>query len=134
MEKVCVMKLSTNLSHKLWREIVAAIIYLYNRISQALNNWISLYEAFYIYVFEKEKVSNPYKPYLHQLRAYSCKVYILIKSKSDAQYRYKRQKHDAKIHIGFMIGYESTNIYRIWISIKKKVVSVRDVIFDEDTI
>ena len=68
------------------------------------------------------------------MRAYSYKAYVLIKSKSDAQYRHKRQKLDAKAHISFLVGYELTNIYRVWIPIKKKVVSVRDVIFDEDTI
>ena len=95
---------------------------------------MSPYEAFHTYVFEKEEVSGPRKPRLHHLRAYGCKAYVLIKSKSDAQYRHKRRKLDAKAHIGFLVGYESTNIYRVWIPIKKKVVSVRDVIFDEDTI
>ena len=30
------------------------------------------------------------------------------------------------------MGYKSTNIYRIWIPHKKKVISTRDVIFNED--
>lgn len=54
--------------------------------------------------------------------------YVLIKSKGDPQFQNKRRKLDAKAHIGFLVGYESTNIYRVWISHKKKVVSVRDVI------
>lgn len=59
---------------------------------------------------------------------------MLIESKGDSQYRHKRRKLDAKAHIGFLVGYESTNIYRVWIPHKKKVVSVRDVIFNEDEV
>lgn len=108
--------------------------YLYNRTPGASNDWMSPYEAFHSYVFDKEEVSDPRKPLLHHLRAYGCKAYVQIKSKGDAQYRHKRRKLDAKAHIGFLVGYESTNIYRIWVPHKKKVVSVRDVIFNEDEI
>ena len=77
------------------------------------NNWMSLYEAFHIYVFEKEKVSGPHKPCFHHLRGYNCKAYMLIKSKDNAQYRYKHRKLDAKAYIGFLVNYKSTNIYQI---------------------
>ena len=59
---------------------------------------------------------------------------MLIQLKGDLQYWYKRWKLDAKAHIGFFVGYESTSIYWVWIPIKKKVVSVWDVIFDKDTV
>ena len=39
-----------------------------------------------------------------------------------------------KAWIGYMVGYAATNIYRIWIPHKGKVISVRDVIFNEDAI
>ena len=84
MEKACVIRLFKNLPHKLWREIVAAATYLYNRTPPASNNWRSSYKAFHTYVFEKEEVSGPQKPLLHHLRAYRCKAYVLIESKSDA--------------------------------------------------
>ena len=85
-------------------------------------------------MWDKEEVSGTQKPQLHHLRAYGCKCYVLIKSKGDPQYRSKRRKLGAKAHIGFLVGYESTNIYRVWIPHKRKVVSVRDVIFDEDEV
>lgn len=50
------------------------------------------------------------------------------------RYRHKLCKLDFKSHIGFLVGYESTNIYRVWVPYKKKVVSVQDVIFDEDKV
>lgn len=134
MEKARAMRLSANLPHKLWREIVSTATYLYNRTPRASNDWMSPYETFHRYVFDKEEVSGPRKPLLHHLRAYGCKAYVLIKSKGDAEYRHKRRKLDAKAHIGFLVGYESINIYRIWVPHKKKVVSVRDLLFNEDEI
>lgn len=50
------------------------------------------------------------------------------------RYRHKLCKLDFKSHIGFLVGYESTNIYRVWVPYKKKIVSVQDVIFDEDKV
>ena len=32
----------------------------------------------------------------------------------------------------FLIGYSSSNIYCVWISAQNKVISTRDVIFNED--
>ncbi len=90
MEKAYAIRLFKNLPHKLWREIVAAATYLYNRTLRASNNWRSPYKVFHTYVFEKEEVSGPQKPLLHHLRAYGCKAYVLVKSKGDAQYRHKR--------------------------------------------
>lgn len=77
------MRLSANLPHKLWREIVITAIYLYNKMPQASNGWSSSYKTFYIYVFDKEEVSNPRKPQLHHFKAYGYRCYVLIKSKGD---------------------------------------------------
>lgn len=81
------------------------------------------YEGFHSYVFEKEEVFGLRKPLFHHLRAYGYKAYVLIKSKGNAQYWHKRQKLDAKAHISFLVGYESTNIYQVWIPIKKSGIS-----------
>ena len=128
------MRLSANLPHKLWREIISTAGYLYNQTPRASNDWKSPYKAFHTFVFEQEGVSGPQKSQLHHLKAYGCKAYVLIKSKGDANRPSKHQKLDAKAHIGFLVGYESTNIYRIWIPHKRKVISARDVIFNEDEV
>lgn len=134
MEKARAMRLSANLPYRLWREIVSTATYLYNRTPRASNDWKSPYEAFYSYVFDKKKVSGLRKPLLHHLRTYGCKTFVMIKSKEDPQYRQKRCKLNPKAHIGLLVGYESTSIYRVWVPHKKKIVSVRDVIFDEDEV
>lgn len=54
--------------------------------------------------------------------------------KKDLQYHQKRCKLDVKAYIDFFIGYKSKNIYKILVLYKKKVISVRNVIFNEDEI
>ncbi|KAI1666500.1 polyprotein [Pyrenophora tritici-repentis] len=55
---------------------------------------------------------------------------------TDDTYRGKSrlQRLDPKAWIGYLVGYQSSNIYRIWILSLAKVISTRDVTFDENTI
>ena len=51
---------------------------------------------------------------------------------SNAQLKKNRlMKLNPRAHIGYLVGYDSTNIYRIWIPHQGKVISIRDVIFDK---
>ena len=45
----------------------------------------------------------------------------------------KKQKLTKKAHIRYLIGYDSSNIYRIWNASKNKVIRTRDIIFDENS-
>ena len=38
-----------------------------------------------------------------------------------------------RAYIGYLVGYDSTNIFRVWIPHQGKDISTRDVLFDEDT-
>ena len=52
----------------------------------------------------------------------------------DAQLKNKRlSKLDPRAHISYLIGYNSTNIYRIQILYKGIIISTRDVIFNKKT-
>ena len=84
------------------------------------------------YVISVQKVTNPWKPIFYYLKAYVYKIYVLIKSKDDPNKLRRLQKLTSRIYIKYLVGYKSTNIYRIWILYKKKVVSVRDMIFNEE--
>jgi hypothetical protein len=44
------------------------------------------------------------------------------------------QRLDPKAWIGYLVGYRSSNIYRIWIPLLAKVISTRDVTFDEQIV
>jgi len=50
----------------------------------------------------------------------------------DAQLKKKRlSKLDLQAHISYLVGYDSINMYRIWIPYKSIVISTKDVIFNE---
>ena len=69
-------------------------------------------------------ISNP-RPNIGHLRIYGCRAYAL-------NHRIPRtRKLEPRTHIGNLAGYDSTNIFRIWIPSKRKVISTRDVTFNE---
>ena len=43
----------------------------------------------------------------------------------------KSEKLKPRAHIGYLVGYDSTNIFRIWIPSKQRVIRTRDVTFDK---
>ena len=77
-------------------------------------------------------MTGPRKLMLQYLKVYRYKAYSLIKLKEDPDYSGKLQKLAPRAHIGYLVGYESTSIYRVWIPYKKKVILTRDVIFNEE--
>ncbi|KAM4055497.1 Integrase, catalytic core [Hirsutella rhossiliensis] len=93
-----------------------------NSISNSSEDWKTPLELF----------TKKDQPQQHaQLKAYGCRAYAMT---SNAQLgKKKRQKLDPRSHIGYLVGYNSTNIFRIWIPQRRKVISTRDVIFDEFT-
>jgi hypothetical protein len=62
--------------------------------------------------------------------AFGCKAYAMI---SDAQLKKKRKWRLAlKAWIGYIIGYRSSNNYRIWPFIENRIITIRNVIFNEN--
>ncbi|KJK84936.1 hypothetical protein H633G_11239 [Metarhizium anisopliae BRIP 53284] len=51
---------------------------------------------------------------------------------ADAQLKlHRKQKLEPRAHIGYLVGYQSSNIYKIWVPHKNRVILTRDVIFNE---
>jgi hypothetical protein len=132
-EKARAMRLDANLSWELWPEVTRAAVYLYNRTPNYANNWKTPYEIFFTRVaFSNGIVTSLRKPNLAHLKAYGCKAFAM----TDDTHRGKSrlQRLDPKAWIGYLVGYRSSNIYRIWIPSLGKVISTRDVVFDEDSV
>ncbi|KAI1508876.1 gag-pre-integrs multi-domain protein [Pyrenophora tritici-repentis] len=132
-EKARAMRLDANLSWELWPEITRAAVYLYNRTPNYNNHWKTPYEVFFTRVaFSNGIVTSLRKPNLTHLKAYGCKAFAM----TDDTHRGKSrlQRLDPKAWIGYLVGYRSSNIYRIWIPSLAKVMSTRDVVFDEQSI
>lgn len=79
------MRLLSNFSQKLQKEIYIIAIYLKYQTSKISNDLKSLYESFYIYVFKNKEKSWPKKPPLHYSRKLGCIAYVLIESKGNPQ-------------------------------------------------
>ena len=58
---------------------------------------------------------------------YKSKAYSVDKAIS------KREKMRSRTYVDFLVKYDSTNIYLIWIFSQRKVIKTRDVTFDENS-
>lgn len=61
------------------------------------------------------------------MHPYGCRAYVLENKIP------KKLKMLPRAHIGYLVGYDSRNIYRIWIPSKKRVIRTRDVTFDHSS-
>jgi hypothetical protein len=104
------MRIEANLPADLWPEIVKAAGYIENRTPIRKLEWKTPFEAI--------KKKNP--RYAH-MYVYGCRAYPLD------HHIPKRRKLEPRAHIGYLVGYDSTNIYRIWIPSQRKVIRTRDV-------
>ena len=120
IEKARSMRISARLPHSLWRHVIESACYLRNRTPLSRNDWKSPYEQ----VFNK-------LPSVSHLRAYGCRAYAMTAA---AQLKTNRRKKlDPRAQLGYLVGYASTNIFKIWVPHKDKVILTRDVLFDENT-
>jgi hypothetical protein len=113
--KARVMLRAANLPHKLWPWATQCAGYIMNRTPSRRLQWKTPFE----------KVENK-KPSLGHLKVYGCKAYALDKNIP------KLQKMKDRAHAGYLVGYDSRNIYLIYIKSKQKVIRTRDVIFNEE--
>ena len=65
------------------------------------------------------------------LKVYSYKCYALLKDKEIIHKPKKSNKLTPRAFVGFLIGYNSSNIYRVWDPVKKEVKGYKDIIFNE---
>ena len=105
----------------LWPEICKAAVYLLNRTPRYGLEWKTPYEKFF-----KAPPTN------HHLRVYGCKAFALTTVAKKKAQRLKRLSPRA--WIGYLVGYSSTNLYRIWHPSVNKVFITRDVSFDENCV
>jgi hypothetical protein len=132
-EKSRAMRLDANLPWELWPEVVRSAVYLYNRTPRYSNHWRSPYEDFFTRVaYQIGVVTSPRKPNQSHLRTYGCKAFAM--TDDTKRHKGRLQRLDPKAWIGYLVGYRSSNIFRVWIPSMGKVISTRDVVFDEYTI
>ena len=116
------MQIKDKLPEYLWPEPTKVTGYILNRTPIKKLDWKTPIEMLYCLL----GLLNPI-PELSHLMAYACRAYLLIPKETIP----RKQKLTPRAHINYLVGYDSTNIYRIWVPSKKKVIRTRDVTFDE---
>ena len=97
----------------IWAELVTTAGYILNRLGKSSIETKSPHEVW----FGK-------KPRIKHLRIVSSKCYVHIPAE-------KRRKMDSKAVVGYLVGYDGDERYRIYIPEKRDIVLSRDVIFHE---
>ena len=78
-------------------------------------------------------VTTDLRPDWNGIYVYGCRAYPLTKDREAG--RHKRDfKVQPRAHIGYLVGYIASNLYRIWVPILNRVILTRNVVFDEDTL
>jgi hypothetical protein len=108
------MRIKANLSINMWSKVFKSVDYLNNRTLRKALVWETLFETLI------EKKSN-----LSHLQSYECKTYFLKNIIS----RKNRLKSKAFIH--YLVKYDFTNIFRIWIFSRMRIIRIKDVIFEK---
>jgi hypothetical protein len=111
------LRIQGNLPRRLWPYIVAHATRLLNRIPVQRKNWKSPFEM----------VHNR-KPNLSYLKIIGSLAYVLIKNKKDRKASAKLQE---KALMGWLVGLDATNIYKVWIPRLDRIIASRDVQIDE---
>jgi hypothetical protein len=122
------------LPDELWPEVLEAATYVHNRLPSARNNWRSPHELVFNYRMLKDGLMQGkwHIPSLAHFRAYGCKAYVRL-TDNKLKARKNHYKMHARAEIGYLVGYQSSNIYKIWIPHLNQIRCSRDVLFDEQS-
>jgi hypothetical protein len=123
-EKARCIREHVKLSKELFLECYLTVEHLMNRILNQALNWESSLIRMQKLINENQSI----RPEIDHLKMYECKTYSLLK---DADVSSKSSKLKSRAFVNYLIGYNSTNIFRVWNSEKDDVNDYRDVIFDE---
>ena len=119
--KARTLAVHSGLPHSTWPETIRTAVFLHNRTPSSSRNFATPY-----YTLFKEK------PDVSFLRIYRCKAFTLTRAAQRGEN--KLQRLDPKAWIGFLVGYNTSNIYRIWNPVDGSISVTRDVVFDETSL
>jgi hypothetical protein len=113
IERGRALRISSGLPKELANELVVTAAMLLNVTPTESLGWDTPYQR----VFGR-------KPSVAHMAPIGCRAYVLNR-------KVKRgDKLESRTMIGYLVGYDSTNIFRIWIPSKERVMRTRDVVFE----
>ncbi|PHH92205.1 hypothetical protein CDD83_8405 [Cordyceps sp. RAO-2017] len=126
---------------ELWPEFYRAAVWIHNILPSEGNKWMSPKEKMDRWFHQHFRWYRPpnvdfdatkdHRPHWCGIYAYGCKAYPLNP-------RYKAGKDtnlfklSPRAHVGYLVGYHASNIYRIWVPKLNRVILTRDVRFNEE--
>jgi hypothetical protein len=102
--KARAIRISSSLPEQLWPEAMRAAGYLTNRSPTSSLGWASPIKV----LFKAVNLPHP-RPYFGHLRVYGCRAYAHIPEAN----RLRKEKLRERALIGYLVGYDSTNIFRV---------------------
>jgi hypothetical protein len=118
--KARAMEIRSNISENLWPKTIKTAEYLINSTLNQTLGWKSSIQTLQAALSQDTKID------LGHIRIFGCRAYPV-------NYKIPRtQKTKLRAHIGYLVGYNSTNIFQIWIPTKRKIIFTRNVTFKED--
>lgn len=137
--KAIKMRHSANLPKKLWPEIMDAAAWLHSMSpssthdfrspNEVLDSWFRQYFRWYEPAAVRSRTAD-LRPDWSGIYAYGCRAYPLKRDRAAGL-----SKRDFKInprgHVGYLVGYRASNIYRIWVPTLDQIITTRNVTFDE---
>jgi hypothetical protein len=135
------MRVGANLPESLWPEVTKAAVWLYNMSPSTAHGMRSPNEVILQWFRGNFRFVEPsmvnartrdLRPNWNGIFAYGCRAYPLLQERAAGLDR-RGFKVLPRGHIGYLVGYRATNIYRIWVPSLSRVISTRDVRFDEHT-
>jgi hypothetical protein len=135
------MRETSGLPDHLWPETVKAAAHLIGMSPTARNQWKSPNEKLYAWYKQyfrwyepptehAHRFSTDLRPDWNGIYAYGCRAYPLVRAREKGEQK-RHFKVSPRAHVGYLVGYRASNIYRIWIPSLNRVVSTRNVTFDE---
>jgi hypothetical protein len=114
MIKAKVIRIKANLSANMWSKMFKSIDYFNNQIFRRALIWKTFFETLI------EKKSN-----LSHLQSYDCRIYFL------KNIIFTKNRLKFKAFIDYLVKYDFTNIFRILIFNRMRIIRIRNVLFDK---
>jgi hypothetical protein len=112
MQRTRALRISSGLPKALTNELAVAAVQLLNTTPVESLGWKTPHEV----IFNTKPSVAHYSPI-------GCRAYVYRRDIKAAD------KTEPRAHIGYLVGYDSSNIYRVWIPSLDRVIRTRDVIF-----
>jgi len=120
IQKAWCIRIAAHLPKELCPEIYKAVAYLLNQTPSKGFKWKTFFEK-----LQSAMGISPLKPNIRHLWVYGCRVY---------PFKYDilcLNKFAPRAHIKYLVRYDLTNIFWIYIPSQKKVIRIKDVKFNE---